>query len=67
VKPERWHQLETLFHAAGEMSPAARSAYLQHVCPDDPGLAAEVLRLLEASERSAHFLEQLIERPPSGA
>jgi formylglycine-generating enzyme required for sulfatase activity/tRNA A-37 threonylcarbamoyl transferase component Bud32 len=42
-------RLRELFLAASDREPAAREAFLQEVCADDPALQAEVLALLGAS------------------
>lgn len=44
--PERWRRIETLFHRAVELEPAARDALLDVECAGDPTLRAEVERLL---------------------
>jgi hypothetical protein len=50
--PERWHQLEELFHAAHGLPPSERGRYLAEACGDDYALRAEVESLLRAEERS---------------
>jgi hypothetical protein len=63
MNANRWRQLEKLFHAAGALPSVARADYLRDACPHDSRLAAEVLRLVEASERAENFLESVFEQP----
>ncbi|HEY7995428.1 MAG TPA: serine/threonine-protein kinase [Steroidobacteraceae bacterium] len=53
----RWQRLQDLFHEAAQLPPAQRRACLEARCGDDPGLAAEALRLLEADARGAGLLD----------
>ena len=46
VTPERWAQIEELFHRAADCDPGVRSALLDHACSDDPALRREVDALL---------------------
>ena len=46
----RWARLEALFDGAFDLPAAERAAWLLAHCPDDAGLRAEVLRMLEAHE-----------------
>jgi len=46
VTPERWAQIEELFHRAAECAPENRSALLDETCGDDPELRREVEVLL---------------------
>ena len=52
MTPERWHQVDTLFDAALRLEPAARNAWLQQVCGDDPELRSKVASLLNQDERA---------------
>ncbi len=63
MKPQDWHRVEELFHAALERAPAERQAFLDGACGGDEELRREVLSLL-AEERSA---ERLMEQPAAGA
>ena len=58
MKSERWDQIQNAFHAAVEIEPRDRRAYLARMYPDDPELWQEVESLLRAHEDSSHFLEQ---------
>jgi serine/threonine protein kinase len=46
LTPERWAQIEELFHRAAECDPAVRSGLLDTACSDDPVLRKEVEALL---------------------
>ncbi|MBI3421972.1 MAG: protein kinase [Acidobacteria bacterium] len=61
MTPERWQQIEALYHAALELAPAARVAFLAEACASDAELRHEVESLLTANEQAASF----IEKPPS--
>src|SRR5690242_19256495 len=57
MEPERWKQLEELFHAALDRGEHERAAFLDEVCAGDTGLRSE-LELLLAHE--AHRTGSLI-------
>ena len=42
MKPERWHHIESLFHAALERRGEERAVFLQQACGDDESLRCEV-------------------------
>jgi Tol biopolymer transport system component len=46
MTPERWRQIETLYHAARALPRNDRAAYLAAACPDDEALRREVDKLL---------------------
>ena len=46
MTPERWAEIEELFHRAAESDPASRQALLDNACSDDPALRKEVEALL---------------------
>jgi eukaryotic-like serine/threonine-protein kinase len=52
LTPERWAQIEELFHRAAECEPVRRTSLLDEACNNDPELRKEVDALL-SSERSA--------------
>jgi len=60
MRPERWQQVEELFHAALECEPERRTAFLAEACQEDPELGREVDSLLAQSLSSSHGP---IERP----
>ena len=57
--PERWQQLEKLYHSASERHPSQRSAFLDEECRGDQQLRAE-LELLLAKDNSP---QALLDRP----
>jgi tRNA A-37 threonylcarbamoyl transferase component Bud32 len=57
MTPERWHQIERLYHAALERTAADRAAFLDEVCADDADLRKEVDALLVAGARGGTFLD----------
>ncbi len=61
MKPERYEQIEELYHQALGRKPEARRAFLEHACDGDDGLRNEVESLLGYDERA----EQFIESPPA--
>jgi len=56
MAPERWQQLEDLFHAMIELPPERRAAALADACGDDAELRAEVERLLHADGQASAFV-----------
>jgi hypothetical protein len=52
VAPQRLHEIERLFHEAGERTPAERERFLARACADDSTLRREV--------------ESLLAQPPEG-
>src|SRR5437773_12423587 len=57
MKPERWQQLDKLFHEALQREPAARPAYLDEACAGDEGLRKEIEALLVAHHKAGSFIE----------
>ena len=57
MTPERWQQIERLYHAARERTGAERTALLDEACRGDVELRAEVESLLAAHAGSGAFLE----------
>ena len=58
MTPERWQQVQAIFHAALERSPSAREAYLATIAAKDDELSREVRSLLATHDSSTGFLEQ---------
>jgi len=50
MTPERWAEIEQVFHAALERSVAERAAFVEHACRDDAELRSEVTALLAAHD-----------------
>ena len=49
MTPERWKQIEELYHAARTRPPGERAAFLADACPDDETLRRDVESLLNES------------------
>src|SRR5438093_9912505 len=58
MKPERWQQLDKLFHSALECEPAQRGAFLAEACAGDESLRQEVEALLAAHDEAGSFIER---------
>src|SRR5688572_13367602 len=58
MNPERWQQLDSLFHAALERAPEERAAFLNEACTGDQQLRKEVEALITASEQAGSFIEE---------
>src|SRR5262245_13949089 len=56
--PNRFQQIEDLFHAALEREGAERAAFLAEVCADDPSLLDAVNDLLAAHDQSWSLMDQ---------
>ena len=57
MKPERWQQIEQLYHAALKLEPSQRSAYLQEACAGDEQLRREAESLLGYQQQAKSFIE----------
>lgn len=57
MKPERWQQLDSLFHAALERKSGERAAFVDEACAGDEALRHEVKALLIAHEEAGSFIE----------
>jgi len=57
MEPERWRQVEHLYHAALEQEESERAAFLDAACAGDPALRDEVASLLTYDKRAEHFME----------
>ncbi len=58
MMPERWQQLDRLFHSALERAPEERAAFLDQACAGDQQLRREVEVLIAAHERAGSFIEK---------
>jgi eukaryotic-like serine/threonine-protein kinase len=58
MTPERWQQIEALYHAALERPAAEHSAFLAEASARDPALRGEVEVLLAANERAGNFINE---------
>ncbi len=57
MTPERWQQIEQIYHAVLEGTPAKRALVLQQACADDVELRREVETLLAAHDHVDSFIE----------
>ena len=57
MKPERWQQLDQLFHSALRLEPDERTAFLVEACAGDESLRRQVEALLAAHEEAGSFIE----------
>jgi hypothetical protein len=57
MSPERWQEVEKLYHAALEREAGARGAFLAQACGDDAELRREVAALLAYDDPNASFME----------
>lgn len=57
MTPERWQQLDKLFHAALEREPGERAAFLDAACAGDESLRKQVEALLAGHEKAGSFIE----------
>jgi serine/threonine protein kinase len=57
MKPERWKQIEQLYHAALDREPDERAAFLAETCIDDSGLRREVEELLRYDGAAGSFIQ----------
>jgi hypothetical protein len=53
VTPDRWRQINDLFHKALEQDAASREPYVRRAAADDPELLEEVLTLLSSHQRAS--------------
>ncbi len=57
MTPERFQQVEKLYHAALEREPSQRAAFLDEACREDDELRQEVESLLRYKTQAAEFIE----------
>ena len=57
MTPERWQQIDQLFHEALAHEPVQRATFLARVCANDQPLRAEVESLIFAHEDGKGFIE----------
>jgi eukaryotic-like serine/threonine-protein kinase len=58
MDPERWREIERLYHSALERPPGERDAFLETECPGDDRLRLEVHALLGRDARAEDFLDR---------
>lgn len=57
MNPERWHQIEQLYHTALEREAGERDDFLAAACAGDEALRREVESLLQFHDRADNFIE----------
>jgi eukaryotic-like serine/threonine-protein kinase len=57
MKPERWQQLDQLFHSTLERAPGERAAFLDEACVGDESLRKQLEALLAAHAAAGSFIE----------
>ena len=57
LPPERWAQVEALFHRAAECGPEHRTVLLDEACSNDPELRREVEALLSSDQRAGGYVQ----------
>ncbi len=57
MTPERWQQIEQIYHSALEHPSAKRVTFLQRACADDAELRREVESLLASHDQAVSFIE----------
>jgi eukaryotic-like serine/threonine-protein kinase len=60
LTPERWAQIEALFHRALDCDPPSRSTLLSEACHHDPELLREVETLLAGDDGAANTMEAMV-------
>ena len=58
MTPERWRQVEALYHSAWEREPSQRTAFLEEACQGDEDLRREVESLLAQQSSPGAWLER---------
>src|SRR6185437_8310647 len=58
MNPERWGQIERLYHAALEREPKERGKFLADACGDDTELCSKLESLLARTKTAEAFLEK---------
>jgi len=57
MQPERWSQIEKLYHSAAALQPGERAGFLARACGGDPELRQEVESLLAHDQQAENFIE----------
>jgi eukaryotic-like serine/threonine-protein kinase len=58
VEPDRWQNIERIYHAAMEREESQRVLYLEQACAADQALRAEVESLLKYAQRPARYFDK---------
>ncbi|MGB8506861.1 MAG: serine/threonine-protein kinase [Pyrinomonadaceae bacterium] len=57
MNPERWRQVKEIFHAALDLAPEGRPAFLEQRCGGNAGLLDDLRRLLQSHDEAVDFIE----------
>ena len=57
MKPDRWSQIERLYHSAAALESRERGTFLDQSCNGDPELRQEVESLLAQDQQAENFME----------
>jgi eukaryotic-like serine/threonine-protein kinase len=57
MTPDRWQQIEKVYHSALELAKNERPAFVEKACAGDEGLRREVESLLADEEQARSFIE----------
>ena len=57
MKAERWQHIEKVYHAALELQPESREAFLNEACAGDEIFRREVAALIACDSKAASFIE----------
>ena len=57
MTPERWQQIERLYHAALELALTAQGPFLSQACAGDEDLRREIESFLESHNSAGSFIE----------
>jgi serine/threonine-protein kinase len=60
MHPERWQQIDHLFHLALEQTPQRRAGFLAQECAGDESLRSQVEALISSHEEPSTFVEALV-------
>jgi predicted unusual protein kinase regulating ubiquinone biosynthesis (AarF/ABC1/UbiB family) len=58
MKPERWQQIDKLFHSLLGLEPDKRAAFLAEACAGDESLRERVEALIVAHDQAGSFIER---------
>ncbi|HEV8134150.1 MAG TPA: protein kinase [Pyrinomonadaceae bacterium] len=58
MKPERWQQIDKLFHSLLGLEPDKRAALLAEACADDESLREQIEALVMAHDQAGGFIER---------
>ncbi len=56
MDPERWRQVEQVYHSAADLGPEYREAFLAQACKDDKQLQDDVQSLLNEESSTTELL-----------